>query len=144
MASGLPMNLVVRSAKAPCRSPAAFRLSTAQQQSRLVPIVAGFEARNGFQGKGHCHAVIGRADAVFADAKGQGRRPTPEIPIDRVVLFFQRAIARLEAMLEAPGPIFAETIVEAAEDGVVSGVGPQGRIAAQIAMAERPTPGAVR
>src|SRR5207248_5374964 len=118
--------------------------STAEQQVRLVLVIAEFEARDSFQGKRHCYPVIGRADAALADAKRQGRRPAPKIAIERIVLFFQRAVARLETMLQASGPVLAEAIVETAENGVVSGIRSQRRVTAQVAMANRPTPGAVR
>src|SRR5207302_2818349 len=82
--------------------------STAEQQVRLVLVIAESEARDSFQGKRHRYAVIGRADAALADAKRQGCRPAPEIAIERIVLFLQRAVARLEAMLQASGPVLAE------------------------------------
>src|SRR6266480_1929805 len=118
--------------------------STAEQQVRLVLVIAEFEARDSFQGKRRRYAVIGGADAALADAKRQGRRPAPEIAIERIVLFLQRAVARLEAMLQASGPVLAEAIVETAQEGVVSGIRPQRRVAAQITLANRPAPRAVR
>src|SRR5437870_1116505 len=77
------------------------RALTAQQQRWLVPVVAEFEARNRFQRERQRRAVIVPADAVLADAERQRRGPTPEIAIDRVVLFLQRPVARFEAMLQA-------------------------------------------
>src|SRR5439155_27306186 len=85
-----------------------------------------------------------RADAAVAHAEGQSRRPAAKIAVERVVLLFQRAVTRLEAMLQPSGPVFAEPKVKATQEGVVSRVRSQRRIAAQVTMAGRPAPCAVR
>src|SRR5439155_6552793 len=51
----------------------------AQQQSGFVMIVAEFEAGHCFEREFHRHTVIGRANAVLADAESQRGSPTPEI-----------------------------------------------------------------
>src|SRR6185369_11690961 len=81
---------------------------------------------------------------AVAHAKGQRRRPAPKIAVERVVLFFQCAVTRLETMRQARRPVLVETKVKGAQEGVVPRVRPQRRIAPQVTMATRPTPGAVR
>src|SRR5439155_14545481 len=84
------------------------------------------------------------ADAAVAHTEGQGRRPAPKIAVKRVVLLFQGAVARFEAMRQPRRPIFAYAEVKAAQERVVSRVRSQRRIAPQVTMATRPTPRAVR
>src|SRR6266516_2855558 len=118
-------------------------LLTAEQERRFVPVVAELEARNGFERESYRHPVIRRADAAVAHAEGQPRRPAPKIAVECVILLFQRAVPRLEAMQQPRRPVFAETKVKAAQDGIVPRVPPQRRIAPQVTMACRPTPRAV-
>src|SRR6266568_7758243 len=107
---------------------------TAEQECRFVPVVAELEPRNGFEREGHRHPVIRLADAAVAHTEGQGRRPAPKIAVKRVVLLFQGAVARFEAMRQPRRPIFAYAEVKAAQEGVVSRVRSQRRIAPQVTM----------
>src|SRR5437867_4430206 len=97
----------------------------------------------GFQREGECDGQILRTAAIFAQAKGQSRRPTAQVAVNGVILFFHAAIARFVMVRRAKTPVLVEPIKQGAGDEIIAFAqsgGSWSKIIAQKKMPKSPAP----
>jgi len=79
------------------------------------------ESREGLERDRQRHGEVLWTDAVFAQPETQPHGPTPQIPVDLVLLLLKRAVAGLELVDASERPVLVQFGVEPAEDQVVAG-----------------------
>ena len=107
----------------------------------FIRVVVKAESRESFQLKRKSYREIVRADAMLTHAEGERAGPTAEVAVKGVILFFQNAVARLEMVRDARGPVLVEFVIKAVENGVVIRFQPKGWTASKIMVAHPPAPG---